>query len=122
MKKLFPVFVILLFVLFYNSCTKDKTPTPPDCIQADTLNTYTKSVKPIMDNYCAMGGCHDAVTAFSGVRLDTYEFTVDAAQNQPKFFCVTEQSCTPYMPYLSGKLADSLITKITTWKANCYPQ
>lgn len=122
MKKLVLVFITLNFVLFYNSCTKDKTPAPPDCVQADSLNTYINSVKPIMDNYCSMGGCHDAVTAFSGVRLDTYEFTVDAAKNQPKFFCVIDHGCTPAMPYLMPKLADSLITKINTWKANCYPQ
>ncbi len=122
MKKLLLFTVVALFTLFYNSCTKDKTPVPPDCTQRDTLNTYTKSVKEIMDNHCAIGGCHDDATAFSGVRLDTYENTVDAARNNPKFFCVIDHSCTPVMPWLLPKLADSLITKIQVWKENCYAQ
>jgi hypothetical protein len=120
MKKFLVVSAIGLLALFYNSCSKDKTPAPPDCIQADSINTYTISVKPILDTHCATAGCHDAVTAFSGVRLDTYENAVDAAKNQPKFFCVIDHSCTPQMPYLLPKLADPLITKIQAWKTNCY--
>lgn len=122
MRKLLSVSVIILFLSFYNSCTKDKTPPPPDCDLTDTLNTYTNSVKEIMDISCATAGCHDAITAYSGIRLDTYDATVDATKNHAKFFCVIEHSCTPYMPNAGDKLADSLINKIQAWKANCYAQ
>jgi hypothetical protein len=122
MKKVVLLCLVAVLVVSYTSCTKDKTPAPPDCIQADSVNTYTNSVKVVFDNYCAMSGCHDAATAFSGVRLDTYENSVDAARNQPKFFCVMDHSCPPQMPYLLPKMADSLIAKINAWKANCYSQ
>lgn len=122
MKKLILCFSILPFVFSYNSCTKDKTPVPVDCIQTDTINTYTRSVKEIFDDNCAVSGCHDAVTAFNGVRLDTYENSVNAAKTKLTFFCSIENTCTPFMPYLGDKLDDSLITKIELWKANCYAQ
>jgi hypothetical protein len=121
MKKSFLLLLFALPVLLYNSCTKDRTPAPA-CAQTDSLNTYTNSVKAIMDVNCATSGCHDAITAFSGIKLDTYENTVAAAKNQTSFFCVIDHSCTPVMPYNLPKLADSLITKINAWKANCYPQ
>lgn len=122
MKKLLLLLLMVPFSLFYNSCTKDKTPSPPDCAATDTVNTYTKSVKDIMDLNCAYSGCHDAVTHESGVILDTYSATIDAAHNNPKFFCSIDHTCTPYMPFAMPKLADSLINKIEAWKANCYAQ
>jgi hypothetical protein len=122
MKKLLFVIVIGLSILFYNSCTKDKIPVPSPCTHTDSVNTYTISVKPIFDNNCATLGCHDALTRYNGVQLDNYESSVDAAKNDAKFFCSINHTCTPEMPYLMPKLADSLIAKIEAWKTNCYAQ
>ena len=121
-KRLFFCIPFLLIMVFYYSCTKDKTAAPPDCSQLDSLNTYTNSVKPIMDNYCATVGCHDPLFASGGLVLDTYEHTANAARNDGKFFCAIEWSCTPNMPNTGIKLADSLIAKIQAWKSNCYAQ
>lgn len=122
MKRLLLLLAFTFFILLYNSCTKDKTPPPSDCTPVDSVNTYTKSVKEIMDMNCGYAGCHDAVTRESGIVLDSYAASVDAAKNSPRFFCTIDRTCTPYMPYALPKLADSLITKIEVWKANCYAQ
>jgi hypothetical protein len=122
MKRLFLFLAIALSVGFYNSCTKDKVAAAPDCTQADSVNTYTNSVKPIFDTYCALGGCHFGSSSQDGVQLDTYEGSVKAARSDTKFFCVIDHTCMPYMPDQQAKLADSLITKIQAWKTNCYAQ
>ena len=123
MKRILFLLAAIIVIASIDSCTKDKVAVQ-DCsiTSADTINTYTNSVKSIMDLNCAYGGCHDAATAFSGVVLDNYENTVANAKNQPKFFCVIDHSCTPVMPYFLPKMADSLIIKIEAWRENCYAE
>lgn len=75
-----------------------------------------------MDANCANIGCHESSTQQSGLILDTYEGTVAGAKENSKFFCVIDWSCGPAMPSGKPKLADSLITKLTAWKDNCYAQ
>jgi len=123
MNKVVALVSMAIVFVYFGSCTKDKTTAPPDCIQADTLNTYTKSVKAILDNQCASGGCHDAATASSGVRLDDYAHAVSAAKTNTKVFCVMEFTCTPHMPQrFSTPIDTSEINSIKRWRDNCYPQ
>ena len=120
MKNVVLLFLTVFFTVSYFSCTKDQTPS---CVQADTVNTYTNSVKVILDAECATGGCHDAVSASGGVKLDTYSNAAEAAKNQAKFFCVIDWSCTPRMPQgYSAPLDTSLIHAIERWRDNCLPE
>lgn len=125
MKKLVLCAAVAIFILSYNSCTKDKV-ADVNCTQTDTVNTYTLSVKPIFDLYCAYSNCHDADTHEQDIRLDTYEDAVAAAKSKPNFFCVIDHSCLPHMPESPpspiSKLPDSLITKIQLWRDNCYAE
>jgi hypothetical protein len=114
--------VPIAFVFFYfGSCTKDKTPQPAACIQADTLNTYTKGVKDIFDNACLGSGCHSGA-GVSGVVLDTYAGSVSAVKTKTKFFCVIEQSCLPIMPVGGMALDTSQINALKRWRDNCFPE
>lgn len=106
-----------------NSCTKDKTPPPPDCIQQDTVNTYLKSAKVVFDIECAVGGCHDANTAEHNIRLDNYENAVEAAKTNPLFYCVMDFTCTPYMPDGNTSPMDTFeLNALKRWRDNCYPE
>lgn len=121
MKHLFLIISVGAILFSYNSCSKDKTPPPADCVVADSLNTYTKSVKVIFDNNCASGGCHDA-NGVSGVRLNSYENSLAAArQANSRLICVIDGSCTPTMPP-GQQMDDSLINKIKAWRDNCYAE
>lgn len=123
MKKVVLGVLGIAFVSLYFSCSKDKTAPPQTgCTQTDSVNTYTNSVKAILDANCANLGCHESFTQQSGLILDTYDGAVAAAKGNSKFFCVIDWSCGPVMPSGKPKLADSLITKITAWKNNCYAQ
>lgn len=121
MKHFFLIFWVAFFLFSYNSCSKDKTPQPADCVIADSVNTYTKSVKVIFDNNCASGGCHDAV-GVSGIRLNNYENArLAATQANSRLFCAIDASCTPTMPP-GQQMEDSLINKIKAWRNNCYAE
>lgn len=123
MNKAAVLFSIAIVIFYFGSCTKDKTQQPATCIQTDTLNTYTNSVKAVFDNECASGGCHDAATASSGVRLDDYSHSVSSAKTDTKFFCVIDFSCTPHMPQGNSSPIDtSEINAIKRWRDNCYAQ
>ncbi len=123
MNKVVALLSIALLIFYFCSCTKDKTAAPAACTQTDTLNTYTKSVKAILDNQCASSGCHDGATASSGVRLDDYSHSVSSAKTDAKFFCSIDWTCTPHMPQGSPFSMDiSEINAIKRWRDNCYPE
>jgi hypothetical protein len=115
-------FSCLLIIGAFSSCKKEKSALPPLPDYVDTLNTYSRSVKPILDSHCALGGCHTSMDMAGYIILDTYNDAVDAGKNERKFFCVMDWSCQPHMPLGSPKLDDSLITAIHAWKANSFKQ
>ena len=122
MKKLALISAVSLFLLFYYSCTKDKTPVPVTCIPTDSVNTYTNSAKAILDGYCLGGGCHSGGGA-GGVGLDNYTNAVKAAKTNVKFFCSIDWTCEPHMPQgYFAPIDTSEINALLRWRDNCYAQ
>ncbi len=88
MKQLCVLTTIALLLIFAPaSCKKDAAANDyldkADCsgITASN-NTYTTSIKAILDNSCALSGCHDAATKQSGINLSTYATAKDAFENK----------------------------------------
>jgi hypothetical protein len=115
-----PVFPFVLMALLamlssLYSCSKDKTehPTATFCDTTQTY-TYTIHVKPILDNSCAVSGCHNTAGAASGVVLDNYTDAKNATE-KGRVICAMKYStgCYPMPP--SGKLPDSLIRMVECW-------
>jgi len=53
---------IAISLITVTSCTKDVGPNPdllPKAPQGCDTITFTKHIKPIMTNYCAISGCHE---------------------------------------------------------------
>ncbi len=122
MRNRFSVLVIITAAAFIQSCAADKSPQPSCSSVNAATNTYALSVKPILDNNCASGGCHDAASVSSGVNLEGYQSAKNAFETKP-VLCTVKQigGCVP-MPIGAPKLADSLITKLQCWADNGYPQ
>ena len=95
-------------------CSKDKAPDPN--INTSTCDStsvsYNKHIKTILDNNCATSGCHDATTKRSG--YDFSDYLSSKAGITPALCNINDNGCTVMPP--SGKMADSLITKIQSWK------
>ena len=124
MKKVVLGVLVIAFVSLYYSCSKDKTAPPlTGCTQTDSVNTYTNSVKAVLDFECASGGCHDAGSASSGIQLDDYSHSVAAARDNSRFFCVIDFTCTPHMPQgYASPMDTAKINALKRWRDNCYPQ
>lgn len=122
-----PVLLSLVFILTVISCVKDTTNSDyldnADCSGIDTdANTYTKSIKAILDTHCATSGCHDAFAQSEGVDLSDYANAKNGFENQDCLCSIHHGSgCTP-MPEGASKLSDAIIQKLDCWAKNGYLQ
>ena len=122
MKKLIPV---CLLVLFFSSCYYDKADklyVTPDStgnntgVTCDTNNvSYSATIKPITDQYCAKSGCHDAA-----YQAGTYDFTTvnglqQAVANGRLQGAVLHQSGYIAMPNDGAILSQCQINEIVAW-------
>ncbi len=123
---LFPLVLFAISVLAVFSCGDDDGPdytADADCTQIDVnLNSYTNSIKTILDASCALSGCHDAATKQSGVQLDTYAEAKRAFDKDNALCAIHHGSGCKPMPDNGTQLADDLINKIDCWVKNGYKQ
>lgn len=128
MRKTFLAFMLFsaatLFVVA--SCKKENTSDyagNADCsaiVSAD--NTYTNSIKAILDASCANAGCHDAIAASDGIDLSNYANSKNAFENKKVLCSVHHGSGCKPMPDGSPKLSDATINKLDCWAKNGYVQ
>lgn len=113
--------------LFVAACGKDDDKVDytadADCTAIVTAdNSYTNSIKAIMDGSCALSGCHSADNPSENVDLSDYAGTKKAFESQDALCTIHHGSgCTP-MPDGSPKLSDAVINKIDCWAKNGYVQ
>jgi len=113
----------LLFVVA--SCDKDKSGVDyaanADCsaiVAAD--NTYSNSIKAILDASCASAGCHDAVTASEGIDLSDYAKSKNAFEKKDVLCSIHHGSGCDPMPKGSPQLSNATINKIDCWVKGGY--
>ena len=109
-----------LLLMALSSCYNDKQEDlyPAGGCNTDTV-TYSRTIQPILNQNCALSGCHDAASAMSGVVLDNYN---GAKAKQDRLVGVINHE-TGYSPMPKGlpKLDDCTIAKITKWVAGGAP-
>lgn len=71
--------IFLVMLSFIQACVHEAPPFPPgggipsQSNKCDPDSVYFKNqIQPLLASNCAMPGCHDAITAAEGVRLDSY--------------------------------------------------
>lgn len=116
----------LLLALSWAACKKDSKRdylAEADCSAIDPIaNTYTFAVKNILDNSCALGGCHDAVTQQNGINLSTFVTAKAAFQTQDVLCAINHgEDCEP-MPDGGAKLPELQINVLACWAKNGYPE
>jgi hypothetical protein len=94
-----------------------------DCSAVDVSNnTYTKSIKSILDKSCATSGCHDAKSKEDGIDLSTYSSSKSAFENSDCLCSIHHGSGCDPMPRGSAKLSDATIQLIDCWVKNGYSE
>ncbi|MBI5914140.1 MAG: hypothetical protein HY842_02090 [Bacteroidetes bacterium] len=108
-------------------CGKDDTnpdyAANADCSAIVTAdNTYTNSIKTILDTNCALSGCHNAATATNGVNLSDYASAKQTFETKDVLCAVHHGSGCPPMPKGGAQLANNLINQIDCWVKNGYAE
>ena len=106
------------------SCTKD-TAVAPAIVTCDSTHvSYTKSIQPMMANYCAYSGCHDGNTAgasnlsnYIGVKTD---LVIDSPSLNSIICRVQGTICGDRMPKGLRALKAAYIDTIMLWKSGGY--
>lgn len=116
----------LLLSLGWASCEKESKRdylAEADCSNIDPIaNTYTFAVKNILDNTCALSGCHDAATKSNGNDFSTYATAKVAFQTQDVLCAINHgEGCEP-MPKGGTKLPTLTLNVLACWAKNGYPE
>jgi hypothetical protein len=72
-------FLAFIALVFLSGCTKDKS-SLGNCPQGCSAVSFKADIIPIFATNCALTGCHDAVTAYDHVALDSAQAYVSAMQ------------------------------------------
>jgi hypothetical protein len=100
-------------------CTNKKADTPSPSnpvVTCDTASpTFSGTVNPIIQQSCAIGGCHDHPTQAGGYDYSTYTGLKLAVQNQRLIGAIKHQAGFVAMPETGPMLSDCDIEKISEW-------
>jgi hypothetical protein len=113
-----PLGLAIGMIAFF-ACGKEDEKTY-DC--SGLTPTYTADIKTVMDNTCALSGCHDAVTKSEGYDLSNYAGVKSAAGNEAFLGSMEHKSSFSAMPQSGSKLSESTLQKIYCWIENGRPQ
>jgi hypothetical protein len=122
MKTAITILIFSSLVLQF-SCTKDHASAPVAAfVCSQTSVTYTKQIKIILDQYCAISGCHAGANS-SGILLDDYANSKSNFKVGNTLCTIKHQNGCKPMPYPStaSPLSDSLVTIIECWITNDFP-
>lgn len=84
--------------------------------------TYATDIAPILNQSCALAGCHDATTKSFGHDLSSYQGSVTAANSNRLLGAINHSAGFNPMPKGLAKLDDCSISKITAWVNAGTPQ
>ena len=115
MKKIFfGIAVVVIDLVFLQSCTYDKTILVPLVNCADTLNvSYAAKIRPLLQANCF--ACHGNGSSDGGVSLDTYDQVKQVASSGRLLGSISHSSGFAPMPQGADKLNDCNITAVSTW-------
>lgn len=125
MQKLFVLSSFVLIMALF-ACEKGTTNNnnyldQADCTGVDiATNSYSNTIKDILDNNCASSGCHDAVTKESGIDLSTYGKAKTAFETTDCLCTIHHGSGCEPMPKGSAQLSAGVIKLIDCWAKNGY--
>lgn len=111
-------FSLLATAMLFAACTKENLVTY-DC--TGLTPTYTSSIKSIMDNNCAISGCHNASTEANGINLSTFNGVSAAASNNSFLGSIEHSSGYNPMPENAAKLSTTSRQAIYCWIQNGKP-
>ena len=118
------ILAALVTIIFIAGCYNDKadqlypepTTTGGGGNTCDTASiSYATTIQPILTQYCALAGCHDATTPSFGYDFTAYAGAKLASDNARLLGAINQLSGYQPMPKNLTKLNECNINKITAW-------
>lgn len=110
-KTIFSLSILLVTATFLFSCSATKKATTTE---ATSALTYTKDVKPIIDEYCGTK-CHSATKKASGIDLSNYAGVRHESVDGDLLGAIQHGEGYRPMPKNGEKLSDETIQMISAW-------
>ena len=104
------------------SCTNDSTPDLSNVDCAGITPTYTSEIRSILNQSCALSGCHTSSSANAGIDLSSYAASKSATQKSKFLPSIRHESGAEPMPVGAAKLDDATILTIECWIKNGTPE
>jgi hypothetical protein len=101
----------------YNDNLQDLYPGTGGNCHTDSVK-FSATIQPIMNQSCALSGCHDASTAMAGVNLSDYPGVQAVATSGRLVGTVTHAAGFSPMPKNMDKLDDCKLSQIQKWVAD----
>ena len=127
MKKSLVIIGLFACISAWYSCTKDKAVPPPAAPVCDSTHiSYTKTMAPIVTQYCAYAGCHATPLGAAANDLSTYiglkgEMSVDSPGLTSILCRIQTNTCgNDQMPKGLRPLSHALIDTFKLWKSGGY--
>ena len=127
MKKMFSAIALFVCISGWYSCTKDKAVAPPPAPVCDSTHvSYTKTMAPIVSQYCAYSGCHATTLGTDAHDLTTYialkaEMDIDSPNVNSILCRIQTTTCgNDRMPKGLRPLSAAYIDTFKLWKAGGY--
>jgi hypothetical protein len=120
-KQFFAVLAALAFAGCYNDKADQLYPEPGSGgggggNTCDTANiSFATTIKPVLEQYCGLSGCHDAATPSAGYNLTGHAGLKLAHTNGRLLGAINHQSGFSQMPKGMAKLSECNLNKITAW-------
>ena len=120
MKRLLTLAAVIAFAGCYNDKADQLYPEPGNPggggNTCDTANvSYAATIQPILTQYCALAGCHDATTPSFGYDFAVYAGAQMANTNGRLLGAINHSTGFQPMPKNMAKLSDCNINKLTAW-------
>jgi len=100
----------------YNDNLQDMYPGGSGNCNLDSVKFGTV-IQPIMNQSCALSGCHDAATAMYGINLSSYAGVQAIAADGRLVSTTTHANGVSPMPKNMDKLDDCKLSQIQKWVA-----
>ncbi len=84
--------------------------------------TYTVDIKPILDNSCALSGCHDMASAEKGIVLSTYALAAGESKNDRFLGSIQHKRGYKMMPEEAPQLSNDKVQLLTCWVQSGSPE
>lgn len=125
----FAILLLLIAVLVFNACMKEKAIAPKEPGPCEDSLTFTADIKPIFQTNCAVGSCHvsGGLAPFIATDYDTLDFFINsgalltAIKHTGLIKMPRNNPADPLDP-TSTKLPDSTIAKIECWINQGFPE